>query len=116
MSTCPFCTADLEEAWIIHPGAIAIPHSNPLTNCHMLVIPTRHVPTFYDLDVQEQRAVWNMVAEIQNRLAASLQLEGFHVGFADSNPGHPVHAHIHVIPRAPGDCVVLSSDIDWVKS
>ena len=54
--------------------------------------------------------------KIQKRLAASLQVEGFHVGFADSNPGHPVHAHIHVIPRTPGDCVVLSSDIDWVKS
>jgi diadenosine tetraphosphate (Ap4A) HIT family hydrolase len=115
LATCPLCTADPEEAWIIHPGAVAVPHSNPLTNCHMVVAPSRHVPTFYDLDVQEQRAVWDLVGEIQTRIGAALKVEGFHVGFADSSPTHPFHAHIHVIPRTPGDCVVLSSDVDWVR-
>jgi len=55
LSTCVFCSATAEEAWVITDDAVAVPHSDPLANCHMVVAPRRHVLTFYDLDVQEQK-------------------------------------------------------------
>ncbi len=70
---------------------------------------------FYDLDVQEQRLVWDTVAEIQSRISAALKVEGFDVGFEDGTEENQVHAHIHVVPRSPGDEVALPPGIDWVK-
>jgi diadenosine tetraphosphate (Ap4A) HIT family hydrolase len=82
----------------------------------MIVAPRRHVLSFYDLDVQEQRVVWNLVKEIQQRIVSALKVDGFHVGFADGNANSPVHAHIHVIPRSPGDSVELPLGVEWVNS
>lgn len=115
MSSCPYCSVSPEEAWIITENAVAVPHSSPLANCHMVVAPRRHVLTFYDLDVQEQQVVWSLVREIQARIESSLKVEGFHVGFADGNEANQMHAHVHVVPRSPGDCLELPRGIEWVK-
>jgi diadenosine tetraphosphate (Ap4A) HIT family hydrolase len=116
LSTCVYCSASPEEAWIITEDAVAVPHPDPLANCHMVVAPRRHVLAFYDLDVQEQQLVWGMVGEIQKRFASALKVDGFHVGFADGTDASPIHAHIHVVPRASGDSLRLPSGIEWVET
>jgi diadenosine tetraphosphate (Ap4A) HIT family hydrolase len=116
LPTCPYCSISAEEAWIITEDAVAVPHSDPLTSCHIVVAPRRHVLTFYDLDVQEQQVAWGLVGEIQKRVAAALKVDGFHVGFADGTDADPIHAHIHVIPRSPGDYIDLPSGIEWVDT
>ena len=70
----------------------------------------------HDLDVQEQRLVWNLVGEIQRRISASLHVDGFDVGFADGTDADPVHAHIHVVPRPPGERLTLPAGIEWVNT
>ena len=92
-----------------------MPHSNPLANCHMVVAPRRHVRTFYDLDVQEQQVVWSMVGEIQKRILSALKVDGFYIGFADGTEEDPIHAHVHVVPRSPGDDLQLPAGIEWVN-
>lgn len=115
LAACPFCVATPEEAWIVTDDAVALPHPNPLTACHVIVAPRRHVMNFYDLDVLEQRLVWNLVAEIQKRIASSLKVDGFDVGFADGNAANPVHTHIHVVPRPPGESLDLPKEgVEWV--
>ncbi|HEY2016356.1 MAG TPA: HIT domain-containing protein [Bryobacteraceae bacterium] len=116
MPACPYCNASPEEAWIITEDAIAVPHPNPLTACHVVVAPRRHVLAFYDLDVQEQRTVWNLVSDIQKRISAALKVEGFDVGFADGNAEDPVHTHIHIVPRSPGEFIELPRGIEWVDA
>jgi diadenosine tetraphosphate (Ap4A) HIT family hydrolase len=81
----------------------------------MVVAPRRHVLAFYDLDVQEQRLVWDLVGEIQTRISQALKVERFHVGFADGTEADQMHAHIHVIPCSPGDSVELPPDVEWVS-
>ena len=115
MPSCSYCNVSPEEAWIITDDAVAIPHPAPLTACHVVVAPRRHVLAFYDLDVQEQRMVWNLVAEIQKRISAALKVDGFDVGFADGNSESPVHAHIHVVPRPPGEALSLPHGVEWVN-
>lgn len=95
--------------------AIAIPHPHPLTACHVVVAPRRHVLAFYDLDVQEQRLVWSLVTEIQKRIASALKVDGFDVGFADGNSEDQAHAHIHIVPRSPGESLILPHGIEWVN-
>jgi diadenosine tetraphosphate (Ap4A) HIT family hydrolase len=81
----------------------------------MVVAPRRHVLAFYDLDVQEQQVVWGLVGEIQRRIVSALKVDGFHVGFADGGDDNPIHAHVHVVPRSPGDRLQLPHGVEWVN-
>jgi diadenosine tetraphosphate (Ap4A) HIT family hydrolase len=114
LSQCIYCAVTPEEAWIATKDAIAVPHPEPLATCHMVVAPRRHVSSFYALDVAEQQALWALVSEIRNRLARSIRLEGFDLGFADFPEGEESHALIHVVPRVSGEDVVLPPGIEWV--
>jgi diadenosine tetraphosphate (Ap4A) HIT family hydrolase len=103
-----------EEAWIAMGGAIAVPHPKPLATCHMVVAPRRHVPSFYALDVAEQREIWALVTEIRTRLLRSMRIDGFYLGFVDSPCGSESHAVVHVVPSVSGELVVLPPGIEWV--
>ena len=94
---------------MITEDAVAVPSAHPLTACHVVVAPVRHVETFYDLDVQEQQAVWALVQEIRMRISASLRVEAFYVGFADGG-----HAHVHVVPRGQVNPSTCPAGIEWV--
>jgi diadenosine tetraphosphate (Ap4A) HIT family hydrolase len=95
---------------MVTDDAVAVPPRNALTSCHVVVAPRRHVAAFYDLDVGEQSSVWFMVREIRTRISASLKVDGYHLGFAEGG-----HTHVHVVPRSPGDIVVLPEGIDWIE-
>ena len=116
VSACPYCSIVSEDAWIVTPDAIAIPHPHPLTPCHIVIAPRRHVAGFYDLDVQEQRAIWYVVGEIRKRISQSLKVEGFDIGFEDGSPDDDALAHavVHVVPRSPGPPVTLKPGVEWV--
>ena len=114
MSLCTYCAVTPEEAWIATDDAVAIPSPQPLTTCHMVVAPRRHVTSLYALDVGEQRDLWGLVQEIRYRLARSMRLDGFHLGFVDFPEGDPSHTFVHVVPRLPGESIDLPSGIEWV--
>jgi diadenosine tetraphosphate (Ap4A) HIT family hydrolase len=81
----------------------------------MVVAPRRHVTAFYDLDVEEQRVLWDMVTEVRNRISAALIVKGFDVGFVDGPRSSHSHAHVQVIPRTDGDSIELPLGVQWVK-
>ena len=111
-----YCEVPAEEAWISTDLALAVPHPEPLTPCHMVVIPRRHVRAFYDLDVQEQNGLWEVVTELRKRISAALVVKGFEVGFLDGPPSSPVHASIQVIPRTGDEGIELPAGVEWVKN
>ena len=116
LSTCSYCDVSPEDAWVVTEYVAVVPHPNPLTPCHVVIAPRRHVAAFYDLDVQEQRMIWDLVGEIRKRIASALKVDGFDVGFADTSPEdqETTHAHVHVVPRTPGAHVALPGGIEWV--
>ena len=105
MSKCPFC--DLEEARIVSSSsaAFAIRDSFPLTEGHTLVIPRAHVKSLYDLSVEDQSAVWNLVSKVRQNIKEQCGVHAFNIGINDgSDAGQTIeHAHVHVIPRRAGD-------------
>jgi diadenosine tetraphosphate (Ap4A) HIT family hydrolase len=114
LSACLYC-ASPDDAWILTDEVVAVPHHSPLASCHVVVAPRRHVAAFYDLDVGEQRQIWDVLAELRKRIAVSLQVEGFDVGFVDGEHDDPhAHAYVHVIPRIVGDNVELPRGVEWV--
>src|SRR5215472_5512846 len=108
LSDCPYCSASVEDAWVINEYVIAIPSKDAVTACHIVVAPRRHVPGFYDLDVQEQRMIWETLRELRDRIRRSVSVEGFDAGFVDC-AGEPAHTHVHLIPRGTGESIARPS-------
>ena len=115
LNDCPYCSASAEDAWIINEYAVAIPPANPIASCHVIVAPRRHVASFYDLDVQEQRVIWDMLHDLRKRITEALAVQGFDAGFVDVPAGkEPAHTHVHLVPRVAGETVQLRSEAEWV--
>ena len=116
MASCPFCSLDSTRRWIETEHAIAFADAFPVTEGHTLVIPRKHVGSIYELGIDEQAAVWALVAEIRERLLTGLKPDGFNIGVNDGlAAGQTIdHAHVHVIPRQKGDVPDPGGGIRWI--
>src|SRR5260370_18029293 len=111
-----YYSAPPEDAGVAREFVVAMRASLPLASCHLVVAPRRHVAAFYDLDVQEQRMIWNALDQLRRRISASLSVEGFDAGFVDAPAGDELdfHTHVHLVPRIAGHRVALPRDAEWV--
>ncbi len=105
-SRCPFC--EVPESKVISENelAFAIRDAYPVTPLHTLVIPKRHVRSYFELDPAELEACRLLL----HRQKAAIECEdgdvqGFNVGVNDGEAaGQTVfHCHIHLIPRRKND-------------
>ena len=72
---------------------------------HTLVIPRRHVASFFDLMPEEINACMELITEERKRLDEELKPDGYNIGInVGPAAGQSIfHVHIHVIPRYKGD-------------
>jgi diadenosine tetraphosphate (Ap4A) HIT family hydrolase len=126
MTPCPFCNPD-DSRIIINSHALAIPDSFPISPGHTLIIPKRHISSFFETSQEEQAAMLDLLAEMRERLlnppqppfakGGSLPLpDGFNIGINDGTAaGQTVmHLHIHLIPRYPGDTPNPRGGVRWI--
>lgn len=102
---CPFCSLDSDSIVWASELALAFRDSFPVSRGHTLIVPRRHVETWFDATVEEQRALMDGVDAVKRALDHSHRPDGFNVGFnAGLAAGQTVmHLHVHVIPRYEGD-------------
>ena len=103
---CLFCDIEKERLVDSNELAYVIRDGFPVTEGHTLIIPKRHVMTYFELG----QAEINAVTELLNRQKAILDekdksITGFNVGMnCGESAGQTVfHCHIHLIPRRGGD-------------
>jgi diadenosine tetraphosphate (Ap4A) HIT family hydrolase len=72
-----------DRIWIEPEHAIEFADAEPVADIHMIVVPRKHVCTIHQLSVLEQKAIWNLVAEVRERLLTGLAPDSFVVGFSD---------------------------------
>jgi diadenosine tetraphosphate (Ap4A) HIT family hydrolase len=79
--------------------------SNSLSRGHVLVIPKRHVASFFDMTAEEQAAVLALLGEIQASLQRQHCPDGYNIGVNVGRAGGQsrMHVHVHLIPRYAGD-------------
>ena len=113
---CNFCHVSPDDAWMFTNLVVAIPHPNPVGPCHLMVAPRRHVPAFYDLDLQEQRQLWDALAELRLRISATIVVTGFDAGFVDAPRGEEdeFHTYVHLVPRLNDQRNALPVGPEWV--
>lgn len=107
VQSCAFCSIDVQSRAICKNGSvIAIEDKYPVADGHVLIIPLRHTPDFFSMTSQERRDAEDLIRYVRNEiLSRDPEVAGFNLG---SNCGEVagqtiLHAHIHLIPRRPGD-------------
>ncbi|MFB9878653.1 HIT family protein [Planobispora siamensis] len=120
MATCIFCeiVAGRAEAGVVYAddSVVAIMDHKPATVGHVLVIPRVHMAGLADADDAIGTAIWRTARRVSAALRTSgLRCEGVRLSLADGEAaGQDVfHLHLHVVPRYPGDGVVVTAD--WKK-
>jgi ATP adenylyltransferase len=105
-SDCVFCNLATDLVIDTNTLAFAIRDNYPVTHLHTLVIPKRHAPTFFDLFEPERRAINQLLGRLRLEIMKKdRSISGFNIGMNSGDAaGQTVgHAHVHLIPRRPGD-------------
>lgn len=102
---CIFCSPDTTVVVLQNEYAYSRFDDYPVTPGHLLIIPFRHVSSFFSITEEEHAAMWNLVRLGKQYLDENFQPEGYNIGINDGVvAGQTVmHLHIHLIPRYPGD-------------
>jgi diadenosine tetraphosphate (Ap4A) HIT family hydrolase len=117
-SACELCT----PADVVLQNALAYARydNNSLSRGHILVVPKRHVASFFDMSRDEQLAILELLGEAQRHVERSFSPDGYNIGvnIGAAAGQSRMHVHVHLIPRYAGDvpnpgggirCVLSSS-------
>jgi diadenosine tetraphosphate (Ap4A) HIT family hydrolase len=113
---CPFCT--LPDSRIVEENehAVVILDGFPVSLGHSLIIPKRHVGSFFEITDIERAALFKLLDRAKELVSDQHQPDGFNIGINDGAPaGQTVpHLHIHLIPRYDGDLADPRGGVRWV--
>ena len=113
---CPFCPPNSDEIVLERPLAWLQRDKRPLTKGHVLVVPRRHVPSFFDTTREERLAMLELIDEAKAILEREHQPDGYNLGINNGEAaGQTVmHVHLHIIPRYLGDKDDPRGGIRWM--
>jgi diadenosine tetraphosphate (Ap4A) HIT family hydrolase len=113
---CPFC--ELPESRIIDadPNAVVIRDGFPVSDGHTLIIPRRHVGSFFEVTPAERDSLLALLDRAKAELDRLYSPDGYNIGINDgAAAGQTVpHLHIHLIPRYAGDRPDPRGGVRWV--
>jgi ATP adenylyltransferase len=78
----------------------------PVTELHTLVIPKRHMVTYFELSEDERKSIHTLLESQRAKIMAKdISVEGFNIGWncGEASGQTIFHAHVHLIPRRQGD-------------
>ena len=113
---CPFCALPAERVLFRNDAAVAVRDAYPITRGHTLVIPVRHVVSFFDATPAERDAMLTLLDAAKQQLQAEFGQAGYNIGINDgAAAGQTIgHLHMHLIPRYPGDRPDPRGGVRWV--
>ena len=105
-SPCIFCKIRKEEIQFENQLAYSSIDSYPVSEFHSLIVPKRHVETYFELTYEEIQACNELILKTKEKiLIQDSSVKGFNIGTnAGKVAGQSImHCHIHLIPRREGD-------------
>ena len=103
---CPFCNLNQTDILEYDKLAFAFRDGYPVTELHTLVVPRRHVATYFDLPDEERQSIHKLLETQREKIVAEdSSAEGFNIGWnCGEVAGQTVfHAHVHLMPRRKND-------------
>lgn len=115
-SSCVFCLIPVEQIICEHPLALVKRDGYPLTKGHALVIPRRHVASFFDITAAERAAMFELLEQTKAVIDKEHAPDGYNIGINDgAAAGQTVmHLHMHLIPRYLGDATDPRGGVRWI--
>ncbi len=138
-ATCPFCSLPQDRIIAECESTVTIRDGYPVSDGHTLVIPKRHVESFFDCNSDEKAHIFQALEEIKVALDKEFSPDGYNIGINDGEAaGHPSarpstrsglaqgrncdatrrepveRLHIHLIPRYKGDSEDPRGGVRWI--
>ena len=103
---CPFCRLSRKVEIICETAtSVAFYDGYPVSPGHALIIPKRHVASYFDLTNHEREAMNVVLQYVKQKVDERYHPDGYNVGInIGEHAGQSVfHCHMHLIPRYKGD-------------
>jgi len=113
---CPFCMLSADRVVGQNEHAVWIRDGYPISPGHSLVIPRRHIASFFETTADERQALQALLDEAKLAAEEQFHPDGFNIGINDgAAAGQTIpHLHIHLIPRYLGDQADPRGGVRWV--
>ena len=120
-SSCPFCEITKHDGKRIikeNDLAFVVRDGFPISEGHTLIIPKRHVASFFEIANEERQALMELLEQAQKVLDQEFKPDAYNIGINDGiEAGQTVpHLHVHLIPRYDGDVKDPRGGVRWVIS
>jgi len=114
--TCIFCTLGAARIVLANDLAVVVRDNFPVSPGHTLIIPKRHVVSFFDITGDEREATLALLDAAKLGLDAAFHPDGYNIGINDgAAAGQTVpHLHLHLIPRYAGDSEDPRGGVRWI--
>lgn len=115
-ATCPFCTLPASRILRQNEHAVLVRDGFPVSLGHSLVIPKRHVCSFFEITSDERQALLDLLDAAKSAAHDEFHPDGYNIGINDgASAGQTVpHLHVHLIPRFAGDLPDPRGGVRWV--
>jgi diadenosine tetraphosphate (Ap4A) HIT family hydrolase len=113
---CPFCNLPEHRIIVGSEYGVVIRDGFPVSQGHTLIIPKRHVGSFFDLFSDERADLLKLLDVAKKDVAQKHSPQGYNIGINDgAAAGQTVpHLHIHLIPRYDGDREDPRGGVRWI--
>ncbi|MGA2707683.1 MAG: HIT family protein [Steroidobacteraceae bacterium] len=104
-ASCPFCDLSDDRVIVRNELCVALWDRYPASPGHALIVPRRHIPTWFDATESERSAVLTLLDAAKALIDERLRPDGYNIGInSGAAAGQTVfHLHVHLIPRFVGD-------------
>ena len=113
---CPFCSLGERELLASNTSSFAIFDNYPISQGHALIIPRRHLGSFFELSKAERDDLIDLIEQAKAKLDAQFAPDSYNIGINDGPAaGQTIgHCHIHLITRYQGDMPDPRGGVRWI--
>ena len=105
-NTCPFCRVEAEREILASSElSLAFFDGFPVSPGHVLIIPRRHVASYFDLTAEERQDIQSLLSHVKSIIDEKYHPDGYNIGVnvGEAAGQSVLHVHLHLIPRFKGD-------------
>jgi diadenosine tetraphosphate (Ap4A) HIT family hydrolase len=117
---CPFCAgidSEIASRVVVRDElSFCIHDAYPVSKGHCLIIPVRHISSFFEANEVEKLSLMNVLEMAKHRIEQTHNPQGFNIGINDGAvAGQTIpHLHIHLVPRYTGDVEKPEGGVRWI--
>ena len=113
---CIFCNLEPDRIISESDHTVTVRDSFPVSDGHTLIIPKRHVASFFDLKTVEKVDILRALDEAKLVLDREFAPAGYNIGVNDGPAAGQtiLHVHVHLILRYEGDSDDSRGGVRWL--